>query len=301
MGHSADTISETQPQLSNPTDTIEAIERCIEIAVTTAGKDGVVVNLSGGIDSTVTASLAVRALGSDRVTGLILPAATNSEANIDDARQVAEELVIDTELIEIQPLLDAFLKTVTSESRRTTADPLERSRSVMTVPTKHRDDVPMALGNAAARLRMLIAYFEANTTNSLVLGTGNLTELQLGYFTKYGDGACDLLPIGDLYKSEVKQVAKALEVRSNIIEKQPTAGLLHGQDDESELGAPYAQIDTILWNLQSTAASPAEIASQTGIARSTVERILTRIENSTHKRTVPQTASELVETPLGRS
>ena len=300
MSTSGDTVRTAPPTLANPVETIEQIEHSIHTLVTETGAKGAVVNLSGGIDSTVTATLAVRALGSERVTGLILPAETNSQANIDDARLVAEELVIDSDIIEIQPLLDAFLKTVSSESYVTKSDPLSRSNGIMTVPTKRRKDVEMALGNAAARLRMMIAYFEANTMDLIVLGTGNYTELQLGYFTKYGDGACDYLPIGDLYKSEVRQIASILDVHQRIIDKPPTAGLLTGQADELELGASYEQIDTILWNLLETDIGVALMADQTGIDRETIERFACMIDTAAHKRTGPATAGALLGTDFER-
>lgn len=286
------------PQLANPDKAIGAIEQSIQAAVADAGVDRVVVNVSGGIDSAVTATLAVQALGSDRVTGLILPAETNSEANIDDARHVVEELVIDSQVIDIQPLLDTFLRTVTSHSQESRSDPLGTRQSVMTIPTKHRNNVPLAMGNAAARLRMMIAYFEANTTNALVAGTGNLTELQLGYFTKFGDGACDFLPIGDLYKSEIRQLARALDIRELIIEKKPTAGLWPGQEDEEELGASYEHIDTVLWNLLETKLPPAFIAEATETDIDLVEAFHTMVDDAAHKRRTPPTATELSSTVI---
>lgn len=275
------------PSLSNPSETIKRIESFILRSTTAAGLNRAVVNLSGGIDSTVTATLATRALGSESVTGLILPSDVNEDQNIDDARQVAEELVIDYRLIELQDLINAFVKTASSETRTLQADPFSHRSSSVTVPTKHREHFPMAVGNVAARLRMAIAYFEANTTDALVVGTGNRSELLLGYFTKYGDGAADLMPIGDLYKSEVRELARALDIRETIIEKPPTAGLIEGQRDETELGAPYDRIDTILWNLSETDLTIEAIATTLEVDPMEIERLADIMERERHKRRIP--------------
>lgn len=246
-------------------------------------------NLSGGIDSTVTATLATGALGSERVTGLILPTRSNRDQGIDDARQVAEELVIDYRVIDLQRLVDDVTTRLASETPRTFHDPVDGRSGVMTVPSKRRGGYTEAVGNITGRLRMMAAYFEANMTNSLVLGTGNRTELLLGYFTKYGDGGVDVLPIGDLYKTEVYQLARKLQVREEILAKNPTAGLWPGQEDEAELGAPYERIDTILWNLFDTDAKRGEIAAGLSIEREEVAGIEGVIEEGRHKRNVPPT------------
>lgn len=280
-------VQPTPPTLSDPDDVTEAIERFIQRTVSAADADGVVVNLSGGIDSTVSATLAAGALGSDRVTGLILPTDANQERNIDDAIHVAEELVIDHRVIEMQDLLDAFTRTVSTVTRDVHSDPMQGSKATITVPVGHREHFTSAVGNAAARMRMMMAYFEANTTDRLVLGTGNRTELLLGYFTKYGDGAADLLPIGSLYKSEVRQVAKSLNIRREIITKEPTAGLWAGQADEVELGASYDQIDTVLWNLEETEADMDTIADGMDVDLAFVQRFERMVEASAHKRQLP--------------
>lgn len=285
-------VREKPPHLADPEATARRIREFIRSTVEEAAADGVVVNLSGGLDSTVTATLATEALGSERVTGLILPADANRSENIDDARHVAEELVIDHRVVEMQTLIDTFVRTASSISRESPRDPFASSSRVTTVPVKHREHVTTAVGNVAARLRMMVAYFEANTTSSLVLGTGNRTELAIGYFTKHGDGAADLLPIGDLYKTEVRQLARTLDVREAIVEKPPTAGLWDGQADEAELGATYDQIDTILWNLLDGGATIDAVAETLGLDIELVEHILQLHRESHHKRAMPATPSD---------
>lgn len=280
-------ITTTPPELASPERAIDEIQRFIQRTISTADVDGAVVNLSGGIDSTVTATLAVGALGSDRVTGLILPTQANQDRNMDDAIQVAEELVIDHRVIEMQDLLDTFTRTVSTVSHDVQSDPMQGSKATVTVPVGHRKHYTSAVGNAAARMRMMIAYFEANTTDRLVLGTGNRTELLLGYFTKYGDGAADVLPIADLYKNEVRQIARVLGVRQGIITKEPTAGLWAGQADEVELGASYERIDTVLWNLTNAGADPDVIADRMDVESEFVHRFERMVADSAHKRELP--------------
>ena len=148
---------------------------------------------------------------------------------------------------------------------------------------------------------MMIAYFEANTTDRIVLGTGNRTEMLLGYFTKYGDGGADILPIADLYKTEVRQLAREINIRERIIMKEPTAGLWVGQVDEVELGAPYELIDTILWNLIETEWTVEEIAAALEIKEEAVERFRRMVDRQRHKRINPPFPSvSLADWPLSR-
>lgn len=279
------------PQLADPDRTATWIEAFIQEQLATADRDRVVVNLSGGLDSTVTATLATRALGTERVTGLVLPTAANASENLADARAVADRLEIESHQIQLQPILDTFVTAASRETKEPPGDPRTASSGVTSVPTKPRSGFKQAVGNAAARLRMAMAYFEANTTDGLVLGTGNRTELLLGYFTKYGDGGVDLLPIGDLYKTEVRELATELGVDSAIITKSPTAGLWIGQSDADELGAPYPAIDTALWNLIEAESDVETAAAQADLPVETVVDLADRYAASDHKRHVPPTAA----------
>lgn len=283
------------PSLADPAATAERLQTFIAETVADAGMDGAVVNLSGGIDSTVTATLAVEALGADNVLGLVLPTDANRSENMEDAIRVADDLGIEHRVIELQDLLDTFTKVVSSITRDVRADPLDDSAAVMTVPVGHREGYTAAVGNAAARMRMMVAYFEANTTSRLVLGTGNRTELLLGYFTKYGDGAADLLPIAELYKSEVRELARAIGVPAEIIEKPPTAGLWENQTDEDELGASYEHIDTVLWNLQETDVDVTEMAAALDVEAEAVERFAQMVERAEHKRRPPHRPEGRIE------
>lgn len=196
------------------------IEAFISRNAKKAGAGGVVLGLSGGIDSAVVATLAARALGPENVLGIMMPSSVNQPQDLDDAKVLAKKLGIKTKVIPIQPMLDAFLSQLKPEKR--------------------------AVANLMARIRMCILYYHANTLNYLVTGTGNKSEISIGYFTKCGDGGCDILPIGGLYKTQVRQLAKVLGIPKAIIDKAPTAGLWPGQTDEGEIGMTYEQLDNAL-------------------------------------------------------
>ncbi|MUW14700.1 NAD(+) synthase [Halorubrum sp. CBA1125] len=194
--------------------------------VDAADADGAVVNMSGGLDSTVTAALAVEALGTDRVYGLILPCNKVGAPHARDAEALAEALGIEYDTVHLQPLFAQF--------------------GAVAPDRFDLHDEPVDSGNAIARLRMAMAYLAANATDRLVCGTANRSELLLGYLTKHGDGAADLFPIGHLYKTDVRALAAELDVPRFVVEKPPTAGFLPGQRDVDDLGAPYEVIDPVL-------------------------------------------------------
>ncbi|MCD6522532.1 MAG: NAD+ synthase [Candidatus Diapherotrites archaeon] len=182
--------------------------------------NGVVVGISGGVDSSVTATLCLKALGREKVLGVFMP---SRETPMEDRKHVIEFihwLGIEARVVDISDLVLELEKLCGNET------------------TDRR-----VLGNLRPRLRMTILYYYANLMNRLVAGTGNKTELLLGYFTKYGDGACDILPIGDLYKTEVFEVAEFLGIPHSIVRKKPSARLWEGQTDEEEIGMTYEEID----------------------------------------------------------
>lgn len=204
---------------------IQAIVKDLQKYVKASGYKKVVLGLSGGVDSALVAKLAVMALGAPNVTALILPNFGVSNAiNLRDAEKWARTLGIRFFKIPINGYLDNYENLPWKATR-------------------------ISRMNVQARIRANILYHFANTNQALVLGTGNKTEMTLGYFTKYGDGACDLLPIGSLYKTEVWEAAKALKLPQEIIEKTPSAELVENQTDEGELGMLYGEMDEVLKKL----------------------------------------------------
>ncbi|MBS3062700.1 MAG: NAD+ synthase [Candidatus Diapherotrites archaeon] len=226
-----------------------------------SGKTRAVLGLSGGIDSAVVAVLLVQALGKKNVTCLLLPTPSSSAANLADARAVAKQLGVRHFIQPIYAFTKPFTRLPWKQTKITTA-------------------------NLKARIRATILYHYANTRNALVVGTGNRTELMLGYFTKYGDGAVDLLPIGGLWKREVRALARELKVPAPILEKAPTAELWPGQTDERELGLSYTQLDAILSALFDRQASPKQVI-QEGFSRRQVEKVLARVKANQHKAVPP--------------
>jgi len=261
------------PSGADPATEREEIRTFLDDAVAAAGADGVIVNMSGGLDSTVTAALAVEALGADRVHGLILPRNKIGAPHARDAEALADALGIDHDTVHIQSL-SAQLGAITPEQF-----------------APHDD--PVRSGNASARLRMTLAYLAANATNRLVCGTTNRSERLLGYVTKHGDGAADLLPIGHLYKTEVRALADELDVPEFVVEKPPTAGFLHGQRDADDLGAPYEVIDAVLRLGVDRGLAPETVAERLSADADpeTVTDLLARHRATAHKRTQPATPS----------
>lgn len=185
--------------------------------------EGIVVGLSGGIDSACVAALAKKSLG-DKVLGLILPCESHSE-DAHFAKMTAEKFALQTKKVSLDLPYKNFLEILPKGEK-------------------------MALANLKPRLRMIVLYYFANNLNYLVAGTGNKSELAVGYFTKYGDGGVDLLPLGDLLKAEVRALAQELGVPEEIIARPPSAGLWEGQTDEKELGISYKELDEAILALE---------------------------------------------------
>ncbi|HBL29518.1 MAG TPA: NAD(+) synthetase [Acidobacteria bacterium] len=228
---------------------VAVLTRFIRDAVETSGTTGVVVGLSGGIDSSLAAALAARALGPERVHGFLLPYRTSSADSEADARRVAAHLALPHRKIDISPMIDAYFAIETD------ADPARR-------------------GNKMARERMTILFDQAKKLGALVLGTSNKTEILLGYSTVFGDNASSLNPLGDLYKHQVWQLARHLELPAEVVAKRPSADLWPGQTDEGDLGFDYATADEVLWQLFDEGLTPDEVVER-GYDRAVVERIVT--------------------------
>jgi len=244
-----------------------AVVADVEQAVDEAGADGVVVGLSGGIDSTLTAFLAAEALGSDRVLGVTLPSRKGHRPDATDAKTIADGIGI--EFAEI-PLWQS----------------VETVESAIADGTGVEGDTVVG-GNLVARLRMAALYYVANARSRLVVGTANRSELLTGYFTKYGDGAADLYPMGDLYKTEVRALAQHVGLPRRIVAKESTAGFWSGQTDESELGAAYEIIDALFVRVVDEEASVDEAAEELDVDRAMAEELLARYVDTQHKRTTP--------------
>ncbi|HEY3568504.1 MAG TPA: NAD+ synthase [Thermoanaerobaculia bacterium] len=219
----------------------------IRDAVETSGTQGVVVGLSGGIDSSLSAALAARALGPERVHGFLLPYRTSSPESERDARAVAEHLGIPHRVIDISPMVDAYFAIEPD------------------APADRR-------GNKMARERMTILFDQAKKLDALVLGTSNKTEILLGYSTVFGDNASSLNPLGDLYKHQIWQLSRHLGLPAEVIDKAPSADLWPGQTDEGELGFSYETADEVLYLLFDLGLRPEEVA-----ARGYEERVVRRI------------------------
>ena len=190
-----------------------------------AERDILVVGLSGGVDSAVSTALAVEAIGSSNVTALIMPYETSNSESVADASDLAKQLGIDYQIIDITPVTKAYFENYAPE-----ADHLR-------------------IGNWLARIRMCVLYDFSAKLQALVLGTSNRTEFMIGYFTQFGDSACAFEPIGHLYKTEVWKLAKILHIPERIINKTPTADLWPGQSDEQEIGISYPVLDEIVYEL----------------------------------------------------
>ena len=225
--------------------------------VTKAGFDGAVLGLSGGIDSSLVAALACEAIGSEKVLGIMMPVdAEKDSANVADAKSLAKTLGMKHELFELKQAIAAFYSLS-----------LDR----------------VALGNLTARLRMVTWYARANQENRIVLGTGNKSELMVGYFTKYGDGGSDMLPIGELYKTNVWDLSNHIGLPEKIVGKTPSAGLWQGQTDEGELGITYQELDSILFLYLEKGMSEKDII-EWGIEEEQVRKVMRLMKQSEHKR-----------------
>ena len=244
--------------------TKDDIVEFVQNKVSEANADGLVVGLSGGIDSTLAAFLACEAVGKENVFGIVMPSTTTPTEDKLHGTVIAQLLGIKYKEIAIDSILNEFLSVTQLEEDK------------------------LSIGNLKARIRMSIIYFYANSKNYLVSGTGNKSEILIGYFTKHGDGACDIEPIGDLYKTDVYQLAKYLEIPQEIIDKPPRAGLWNNQTDEDEIGMTYELLDKILYRSLEKDINANSIADELDIEVNDVNDIINRVNRNKHKSKVPE-------------
>lgn len=223
-----------------------------------------ILGLSGGLDSAVCAVLATRALGPQNVLGLIMPYGKAFPEDVRDAENLARRLGIRRETVDIAPQIDAYFAAHPTTSR-------------------------VRRGNKMARERMSILYDHSAREGSFILGTSNKTELLIGYGTIHGDLACAINPMGDLYKTQVRELAEHLRVPAAIRGKSPTAGLWPGQTDEAEIGLAYAELDEILFELVETRKRRKDVI-EAGHKPAAVDRVIRMIQNSEFKRKLPPIA-----------
>jgi len=225
---------------------------------------GVIVGLSGGIDSSVVVILCVKALGPEKVVGLIMPdSKVTPPSDIKDAESLAVKLGIKTYTVPIDSITRAFFKNI----------PLKKDR--------------IAKANIRARIRMTINYFFANFLKYLVVGTGDKSENLIGYFTKYGDGGIDFLPIAHLYKTQVKKLGEYLGLGKNIIDKPSSPQLWRGQRATDEIPADYDILDLVLYAIFDLGMDHKKIASQLNVHLKLIQEVQRRYNTSKHKREYP--------------
>ncbi|MEM2105552.1 MAG: NAD+ synthase [Candidatus Bathyarchaeia archaeon] len=245
----------------------EKIKRFIRDYVEKSGAKGIVLGLSGGIDSCTVAALSALAIGGKNVLGLMLPEKeTYNIKDIKHAETVAKKFGLKTEKVDITPVLKAFYSSIPN------FDPQDN----------------LCKGNVKARTRMIYIYYYANKFNMLVCGSSDKSETLMGYFTKWGDIAADISPIIDLYKTQVRKLARHVGIPEEIVAKPSSPGLWPGQFAEEELGIKYEVLDLVLYGLEHFM-EPKDIANQLGLREDFVEKIKRRWLATEHKRRVPLT------------
>ena len=251
--------------LSINTDLVRTIlTRFVQSEITRTGLGRAVINLSGGLDSALVSYIAAEALGPENILALRLPYKTSSADSLDHAQLVINALGIQSKTISISEMADGLISQDPGMSN-------------------------VRKGNIMARCRMIVAYDQSESFKGLVIGTGNKTEVLLGYTTLYGDSACAINPIGDLYKTQVRQLSRAFEIPLPIIKKAPSADLWIGQTDEGELGFTYEEVDKLLYLLVDQRFSPEECIEE-GFKEEFVRSVVNRIRRNHFKRVMPPIA-----------
>lgn len=232
--------------------------------ITHAGFSRAVLGISGGLDSALACYLSAEALGAENVLAIRMPYRTSSQGSLDHAQLVIDALGVQSLTIPITDMVDPLINRFPNMDKR-------------------------RKGNIMARQRMIILFDQSEDFKGLVVGTGNKTEILLGYSTLYGDSACAFNPVGDLYKTQVRQLASAMGIPQALIDKAPSADLWEGQTDEGELGFTYEEVDKLLDLLVDQRCSPEECV-EAGFAEDFVRTVLTRVRKNQFKRVLPPIA-----------
>ena len=226
-----------------------------------AGFSKAVLGLSGGIDSALVAYLLRDALGKENVLAIMMPYKSSNPDSLNHAKLVVEDLGINSKTIEITDMIDAYFKN-------------------------EKEATSLRMGNKMARERMSILFDYSSKENALVVGTSNKTEIYLGYSTQFGDSACALNPIGDLYKTNIWDLSRYLKIPNELIEKKPSADLWEGQTDEQEMGLTYKEADQVLYRMLEENKTAKEILAE-GFNKDLVDNIVRRMNRSEYKRRMP--------------
>lgn len=230
-----------------------------------SGLTGYVIGLSGGVDSALSASITVRAVGAEKLLGIIMPCSKSSSTSVSDANMLAEHFGIRTEEIDISPMIDAYYRDIESVD-------------------------PIRCGNKMARERMSVLFDRAYEHRRMVLGTSNRTETCLGYGTWYGDIACSVNPLGMLYKTQVRKMAVYYRIPESILTKVPTADLWPGQTDEGELGLEYDKVDRLLYAIIEHGVTDRKKLNKDGFEDSFIDRAVSLLNRNYFKRHLPEVA-----------
>ncbi len=261
-------ISEANFSLKEPEETVDRILRFLQDYLDKSGISKLVLGVSGGLDSSVTAALCAKAVGGKNVLGIYMPETeTRNKSALDDAAGIAARFQISLKNLDITNILEAVSSTI---------------------HIKDQQRIRVAYGNVKTRTRAMILYYFANVEERIVVGTGDKSEMMLGYFTKYGDGACDILPLADFYKTTVCALAKYLRLPKRVYSKPASPELWPGQTASKELGLDYDQLDKVLWGLERLM-SDEDIAEQTKLSVQIVRGVRARWVGSEHKRRTPLT------------
>ena len=238
------------------------IQRFISGYLKSSGARGLVIGLSGGLDSAVALQLCANAAGQKKILGLALPSSSTPQDDVSDAVNHASSLGVECKVIAIDPLIENYAKLLPEADNKTR-------------------------GNLVARMRMGILYYFAASRNSLVVGTSDRSELMIGYFTKFGDGSADILPIASLYKTQIRELARYLGVKDTIISKKSSPHLWHGHLAEEEIGISYEEIDIALYCIVDKAMTVERAAEAAVMDKDKIEKIYQLYKKSEHKRIMP--------------